>query len=209
MAFLWLSGWSAVGVSNVNEARRLMDNLHPMLVRALISLVACDATCSSELSEYISTSPRNSRRIISVLERLRIVKTVSYGRKKLVLSVNEHVEREIRRGIALLVPYVVDRLRLPYSEVGSNVDTVARELLESLGIHATPCSKLFSVVKWAVDKGLGKRALPAWLRRTLTPHYRLFIGIARETAKQPPLCFSFCHNYDKDEFVDVGDEVFY
>ena len=129
-------------IVSLREARRLMNNLHPTILRALVALVAgYGVDSSTKLSSCLSVSDRNSRRIVSVLEGLGLVKTLSYGRKKVVLSVNKYVEKEVWRGIKLLAPYIIDKLRLSYSRASSR--SLMRERTIYRLLHAMARDKAF------------------------------------------------------------------
>ncbi len=172
-------------IVSLREARRLMNNLHPTILRALVALVAgYGVDSSTKLSSCLSVSDRNSRRIVSVLEGLGLVKTLSYGRKKVVLSVNKYVEKEVWRGMKLLAPYIIDELRLSYSRASSNVDLVIKEMLEQLNVNIVPSRKLLLTVRKAIHEGLQRKPLPPWLKGIWGVKQMQERGMAMEIAKQ-------------------------
>ena len=180
-------------VASLDEARRLLNNLHPTLLRALVILsVGNGIDSSTKLSRCLNVSKRNARRIISILEKLSLAKTISYRRKKLILSINKYVEKEIWKSIKLLVPYIIDELRLPYSQINdASIDLISKKLLARLGVDVAPSYRLAILIKRVTSEGLQKKPLPSWLKGIIRHRYGQREGIVAERAKQRNLSFNY------------------
>jgi len=179
-------------VKNIVEARRLLNNLSSSLVRALIALVLYDISDSKKLAYYLDISRRNSRRIISILNRLKVIRTLSYGRKTLILSVDKYIENEILGGIQVLVPYIIDRLGIPITKLNDKyVLEVTRDLIKILGFDIISSKVLLLVKREFTRRDLSKRVLPDWLRRILKEKLEHGNGILTESAKRRHLSFNY------------------
>lgn len=171
-------------IASVDEGRRVLDCLSPSLVKALIVIAISDIKYSKDLAEAINTSHRNAQRIISLLERMGLIKTLRYGRTKIVLSINKYVEMEVLEGIKRLVPYVVDELRLDIHRLDKFVSIIAKRVAERLGL-SIDLNKLKTIVNNVIETGLDRKPLPHWLKRMLSEHTAYIKRIESNTAQQP------------------------
>jgi len=171
-------------VVSKEEAKRVLDHLSVTLVRALTAIAIGDVKCSRELANAMNISLRNSQRIISILEQMRLIKTLRYGKTKIILSVNKYVEMEILEGVKRLVPYVVDELRLDIHKLDKFVPIIAKRIAERLGL-SIDLNKLKTMVKNVVETSLDRKSLPYWIKRILSTRYEHRVRIESDTAQQP------------------------
>ena len=93
------------------EARNVLECISPTLVRSIVAIAICDIKTSKELARALDMSIRNAQRVLTVLERIKAVKIINYGRQKIIASLNPYYEKEVVESIKTLVPIVIDSLR--------------------------------------------------------------------------------------------------
>jgi len=172
-------------IASVDEGRRVLDCLSPSLIKTLVAITMGDIKVSKDLAEAVGISLRNAQRIISLLEQMGLIKTMRYGRSKIILSINKYVEKEIIEGIEKLVPYVIDELRIDLSKPDRSAHVIARRIVENLGINVNP-SRTRSIVKKVIQSSLERKPLPQWLKRITTTYYEHRLRTLSDRAQQPP-----------------------
>jgi len=170
------------------EARRVLDHLGVTLVRALVAIAIGDVKCSKELANAMNISLRNSQRIVSVLEQMQLIKTLRYGRTKIILSVNKYVEMEILEGIKKFVSHVVDELRLNIHKLDRFVPIVAERIAERLGL-SIGLNKLKAIAKNVIETSLDRKPLPIWIRRILSVYHEHGKHVESNGVQQSPRAF--------------------
>jgi len=191
-------------VSNSEEARKLLDCLSLSLIRAIVAIAISDIKSSKDLSKAISTSVRNAQRIITSLEHLGVIKTITYGRKKVILSINKYVKAEVVKVIELLVPYIIDVINIPLFKLEEYTREILSTLMKILGLNIELNNNSVSLVKNVITKKeLKKKVLPYWIKRIANVELAYNMRIGTESAKQPQWQSDIPYN------VEVGKLVIY
>jgi len=120
------------------EAGRVLGCLSPTLRKAIVAIAICDVKTSKELARALDMSIRNAQRVLAVLEKIKAVKIINYGRQKIIASLNPYYEKEVVESIKTLVPIVIDNLRLPALKLDKYHREIATTLVRVLGIRGKP-----------------------------------------------------------------------
>mgnify|MGYP000397906770 CR=1 FL=1 len=110
------------------EAGRVLECLSPTLRKAIVAIAICDVKTSKELARALGMSIWNAQRVLAVLERIKAVKIINYGKRKIIVSLNPYYEKEVVESIKTLVPIVIDSLRFS----ALKLDKYHREIVTAL-----------------------------------------------------------------------------
>jgi len=174
---------SKTSIKSREEVRRLLENIHPSTTRATIATVACEISDARDLAKVLKYSYRNAVRLVKVMEELNVVKTVNYGRKKIILSVDSKVESEVLEGLKPLLGRLAESLKLEKRLDEQNLLKRFCNVLELNG-DARPRATFAGVIKEIVQKygEYRDKPLPKWLRKVL-----MFVGIMFAEAAKPQI----------------------
>jgi len=174
-------------ITSREEARNVLECLNTSLIKAVVSIAIVDIRTSRDLAKALSMSLRNAQRIVNILESIKAVKVINYGRQKIIISLNPYFEKEVIESLKALVPILVDTMRLPIQSRDKHHREVAATLARVLGINGKPKKGISKIVRDLIesDLHLNERRIPSWLKRIISAEemHRLRIGSAR--AKQP------------------------
>jgi len=161
-------------IKSREEVRRLLENIHPSTVRAVIAAVVFEVADAHDLAKILGYSYRNAVRLMKVMEELQLIKTATYGRKKIILSVDGKVEAEVLEGLKPLLGRLAERLKMDNKLDERNLFGRFCDALE-LNEAVRPRASFAGVIKEIVQKyGEYKdKPIPKWLKRVM-----LFAGIS-------------------------------
>jgi len=174
-------------ITSRGEARNILECLSSTLIKAIVSIAIADVKTSRDLAKALNISIRNAQRVLAILEKLKVVKTVVYGRQKIIVSLNKYFEEEVIKAIEALVPVVISSLRVPALKIHEHYREIALAITKALGVDANPKNTFVNAVKRLLEKGLEQRPVPKWLKRLLSEPIAYSKRMASDSAEQPPL----------------------
>jgi len=163
------------------EARNVLGCLSITLCRAIVAIAICDIKTSKELARALGMSVRNAQRLLATLEKVKAIKVVNYGKQKIIISLNQHYEKEVLESIKTLLPLVIDHMRLPALKTPDYYREITVALTRVLGISSKPKDSMFNMVKRILQNSLERKPIPHWLKRILNAEETYRIRIASDS----------------------------